>query len=149
MSNTTTAAGTKSHLDEFLEAIEVRVRPNSHQLAEMNGADQFVATSESLPGTIVLATSEAEAKKDFVNHAREALAVLADEVIAGMVDRQVQFNHRIRASEKAKIEQRARKAGMSLKVFMLNQCLYAPVYTGRDREAIDRLRRAAAEADNS
>lgn len=113
---------------------EVEVSANSYPAPNGDGKDRYTAWVEEFPGTTAFGPTEDEARSVL------RATLLADLATADS-DRRgrlkvsevcVQFNRRMTPEQKTAIAERAAKAGVSVRQYVINQCLYALPYEPAD-----------------
>lgn len=106
------------------------VTQNPFQHPEAVGRDAFMASMPELPGLVAFGSSEEEASRLWRSLAVRELETASQERRQRLdaARASVQFNHRIGIDQKAQIARRASEAGTSVRQFMLNQCLLAPIW---------------------
>jgi hypothetical protein len=110
----------------------VVVRANPHPFSELNGEDAYEARLREFPGLVAYGSTVEQAKELVLQQADSDFARATGERRNRLqaIQAQVQFNHRISPEEKATIVQRAESSRLSVRQFMLNQCIHAPVWDG-------------------
>lgn len=140
-------AANRARLDRRAQLMEWDVKPNPYPNPEAGGHDAFMATTAEIPGLVALGAT----KEDALDVGRrlatlEYLAASPEQARRmDAVQAHVQFNHRISAEEKALIVQRAAEANLSVRQFMLNQCLLAPIVKTMPKEEVKNKVKRLAE----
>lgn len=89
-----------------------------------------MASIAELPGLIAFGPTESEARRLWRQLALREMSTASQEQRKRLeaVRTTVQFNQRITVEQKAHMARRAAEAGVSVRRFMLNQCLNAPIW---------------------
>ncbi|MBL8964474.1 MAG: hypothetical protein KF787_09125 [Phycisphaeraceae bacterium] len=125
-------------LVQVASLLDWTVIANEFPHPESNGSDAYVATTDDLPGFAAYGKTEDEARRlGCLLVAREYQTASPERAMRlDATQAHVQFNHRITVKEKAAIARRAASANMSLRQFMLHQCLHAPIVPAMTKESL-------------
>lgn len=128
----------EARLEAIAGSITWTVVSNEYQDPDARGADAYIATANDLPGFAACGPTKEEAERlgnllvaRTYQTASPERAMRLDATRA-----QVQFNHRISVQDKAAIARRAAEANMTVRQFVLHQCLHAPIVPPIPREKL-------------